>query len=134
MRRILGATVIDDCYNSNPAALRAMTETLMSVPAKRRIVVAGEMLELGRESRRLHYECGEFIARRGVDIVVGVRGQALSIAAGAKDAGADSLFLETPEDAGAWLRGNLRAGDAVLLKASRGVKLERALEVLESEP
>jgi UDP-N-acetylmuramoyl-tripeptide--D-alanyl-D-alanine ligase len=68
---------------------------------------------------------------RGIDLVVGVRGEAASIVEGAKSTGAEAIFVPTPEEAGAWLQENLRAGDAVLLKASRGVRLERALEVLQ---
>ncbi|MGH9615385.1 MAG: UDP-N-acetylmuramoyl-tripeptide--D-alanyl-D-alanine ligase [Acidobacteriaceae bacterium] len=126
-----GATLINDCYNSNPAALRAMVDTLLTLPAERRIVVAGEMLELGPEGANLHYDCGEYMGQRGVNQVIGVRGEAASIVAGAKAAGAEGTFVATPEDAAAWLRENLRRGDAVLLKASRGVRLERALEVLQ---
>ena len=128
---IRGATLINDCYNSNPQALRAMVDTLLTLPAKRTIVVAGEMLELGPAGPRLHRECGEIMGTRGINMVVGVRGEAASIVEGAKTAGADAIFVETPEEAGAWLRENLRPGDAVLLKASRGVRLERALEVLQ---
>lgn len=128
-----GATLINDCYNSNPQALRAMVDTLLTLPAKRTIVVAGEMLELGPESSKLHRECGETMGKRGVDLVVGVRGEAASIVAGAKAAGAEAMFVPTPEDAGTWLRENLQLGDAVLLKASRGVRLERALEVLQGK-
>lgn len=129
--RLRGATLIDDCYNCNPQALQAMVKTLLTIPAQRRIVVAGEMLELGPESPRLHYESGRSMAALGVDLVLGVRGEAASIVAGAEAAGAAALFVEAPEDAGAWLRNHLRTGDAVLLKASRGVRLERALEVLQ---
>jgi len=113
--------------------MRAMVDTLLTLPAERTIVVAGEMLELGPEGSRLHRECGEYMGTRGINLVVGVRGEAASIVEGAKAAGAEAMFVATPEDAGAWLRKNLRSGDAVLLKASRGVRLERALEVLERE-
>ena len=125
-----GATVINDCYNSNPAALDAMVDALLAVPAERHFVVAGEMLELGPEGAELHRQCGRRIAERGVDGVVGVRGLAAELVA---EAGSAGVFVKTPAEAGAWLLANLRAGDAVLLKASRGVKLEGALEVLEAD-
>ena len=131
--QIRGATLINDSYNSNPQALRAMVETLLTLPAKRTIVLAGEMLELGPDGSRLHRECGEMMGKHGINLVVGVHGEAASIVDGAKAAGAEAIFVPTPEEAGAWLRENLRAGDAVLLKASRGVRLERALEVLQRE-
>jgi UDP-N-acetylmuramoyl-tripeptide--D-alanyl-D-alanine ligase len=90
-------------------------------------VIAGEMLELGPEGEALHRACGERIASRGVDCVVGVRGLARELAKGAGDR---AVFVDSPEEAGEWMRANLRAGDLVLLKGSRGVRLERALEAL----
>ena len=122
-----GATVINDCYNSNPRALDAMVDALLAMPASRHIVVAGEMLELGPEGERLHRACGEYMAELGVDIVVGVRGLAKALVEGATQGGVSATFVATPEEAGEWLRQNLQPGDAVLLKASRGVKLECAL-------
>lgn len=126
-----GATIINDCYNSNPEALKAMIQALMTMPGDRHILVAGEMLELGRESASLHADCGEAAAEADIDIVIGVRGNAAHIVEAAKLAGAEALFVETPELAGAWLKRNLREKDVVLLKASRGVRLERALDELE---
>jgi UDP-N-acetylmuramoyl-tripeptide--D-alanyl-D-alanine ligase len=123
-----GAEIVNDTYNSNPKALDGMVEALRKTEAKRRIVVAGEMLELGPEGARLHEACGEAMA--GVDVVVGVRGLARELVAGAREVGVAAEFVESPERAGEWLRANLREGDVVLLKASRGVKLERALEAL----
>src|SRR5487761_1182154 len=131
--QLRGATLLNDCYNSNPQALKAMVDTLLALPARRKIVVAGEMLELGPDAPRIHSECGEYMAKQGVGLIVGVRGEAPSTVAGAQAAGTAAIFLATPEEAGAWLRENLQAGDAVLLKASRGVRLERALEVLQRE-
>jgi UDP-N-acetylmuramoyl-tripeptide--D-alanyl-D-alanine ligase len=128
---IRGATLINDSYNSNPEALKSMIRTLAGVPARRRILVAGEMLELGPEAAALHVACGKAAAQAGIDIVVGVRGNAWHIVDAAQQGGAEALFLETPEAAGEWLRTNLEPGDAVLLKGSRGVRLERALEVLQ---
>ncbi len=126
-----GARLINDTYNSNPMALTSMVRALLSAEAKRRIVVAGEMLELGTQGSVLHRECGE--AMRGVAAVIGVRGLAKDLVAGAQSAGvSEAVFVETPEAAGAWLRENLREGDVVLLKASRGVRLERALEGLSA--
>ena len=130
-RKIRGATIIDDCYNSNPEALKSMITTLASIDAPRRILVAGEMLELGRDSSELHRSCGEFAGRQGIDLVLGVRGKAVFIVDGAAEAGAKAVFVETPEAAGDWLCAEIRAGDAVLVKASRGVQLERAIRVLE---
>ena len=122
-----GATIINDCYNSNPRALDAMVDALLAVKAARRIVVAGEMLELGPDAAALHAACGRRMGEGGIELVVGVRGLARAIVDAAGANGSEALFVETPEEAAAWLEKNLRAGDAVLLKASRGVHLERAL-------
>lgn len=121
------ATLINDCYNSNPRALDAMVDALMSMPAERHIVVAGEMLELGPETEALHAACGRRMAERGVTQVVAVRGAAAALAQAAREAGLDAVFLPDAKAAGQWLEANVCAGDAVLLKASRGVKLEQAL-------
>ena len=136
-----GATLINDCYNSNPEALQSMIRTLAAVPAHRRILVAGEMLELGARTAELHRDCGRAAAAMGIDVVLGVRGLAAQIVAGAQAAVADeaqgsrmeALFLDSPQAAGEWLKANLREGDAVLLKASRGVRLEQALAELTAD-
>ena len=76
---VRGATIINDSYNSNPEALKAMIGTLASMPIRdsgRRILVAGEMLELGPESATLHTACGKAAAEAGIKIVAGVRGYA----------------------------------------------------------
>jgi UDP-N-acetylmuramoyl-tripeptide--D-alanyl-D-alanine ligase len=71
---------------------------------------------------------------QGIVLVLGVRGLASYLVEAATVAGTVAIFFETPELAGAWLRDNLRPGDVVLLKASRGVRLERALELLKPNP
>lgn len=132
VEKLGGSTIVNDCYNSNPKALRAMVDALVSLPAKRRIVVAGEMLELGPTGGALHRECGEYIASRNIDVLIGVRGLAASMVEAARVKGMKASFMATPEDAGEWLANEVREGDAVLLKASRGVRLEKALEVWKS--
>jgi UDP-N-acetylmuramoyl-tripeptide--D-alanyl-D-alanine ligase len=121
-------TIINDCYNCNPKALEAMVDALAAMPAKRRIVVAGAMLELGPAGDDLHRQAGEHIAKRKIDVLLGVRGQAKEMVEAARRAGMQAEFVATPEEAGEWLAGETRDGDVVLLKASRGVKLERALD------
>ena len=122
-------TVINDCYNSNPKALSVMMDALAAMPAKRRIVVAGEMLELGPASQEMHRQAGGHAAKIKIDVVVGVRGQAQALVEQARRAGARAEFVATPQEAGEWLARETRDGDVVLLKASRGVKLEGAVEV-----
>src|SRR6201997_819020 len=79
--QISGATILNDSYNSNPEALRSMIRTLAARPARRRILIAGEMLELGEQAPQLHAACGKAAADAGLDIVVGVRGNAQHLAA-----------------------------------------------------
>lgn len=129
---IAGAAILNDSYNSNPEALRSMIRTLAARPATRRILIAGEMLELGEQAPQLHAACGKAAAEAGLDIVVGVRGNAQHLAAAACWGGVASLFLPDAEIAGQWMAENLREGDVVLVKGSRGVHLERAIEVLKN--
>jgi UDP-N-acetylmuramoyl-tripeptide--D-alanyl-D-alanine ligase len=121
-------TVINDCYNSNPKALEAMVDALAALAAKRRIVVAGEMLELGPAGEEMHRNAGQHIAEKKIDVLVGVRGLARAMVEGARQSGTPAEFVTAPEEAGEWLAREARDGDVVLLKASRGVKLEKALE------
>ena len=126
---VAGATVINDCYNSNPRALDSIVDALAAMKVKsRRIVIAGEMLELGPATDDLHRRCGVHMAERKVDVLVGVRGAARQMVEAASAKGMRAEFVETPEEAGQWLVREVRPGDLVLLKASRGVRLEKALE------
>jgi UDP-N-acetylmuramoyl-tripeptide--D-alanyl-D-alanine ligase len=131
-----GATILNDCYNSNPEALRSMIRTLAARPARRRILVAGEMLEMGEHGPALHTACGKAAAEAGLDLVAGVGGNAEHLAAAACKGGVAALFLPDAEAAGRWLLMNLQPRDVVLVKGSRGVHLERTIEALTklSEP
>lgn len=131
---IAGTEILNDSYNSNPEALRSMIQTLAARPARgRRILVAGEMLEQGRQGPELHTACGAAAAAAGLDMVLGVQGNARHLAAAACSGGVASLFLADAEAAGRWLAANLEPGDVVLVKGSRGVHLERAIEILQKE-
>ena len=126
-----GVTILNDCYNSNPEAVRAMLDTLREIPARRRIAVLGEMRELGRWTEPLHQEIGRQVAACGVHVLVGIRGAARDIAETAVQAGlpaSAAFFFSDPEPAGDFLKEIAREGDAVLFKGSRGTHVERALE------
>lgn len=125
--------VVNDCYNSNPKALAAMIDALAGMKASRRIVVAGEMLELGPAAEEMHRDAGRHAGERKIDFLLGVRGLAKAAVEGARDAGTRAEFVATPEEAGEWLARETRDGDVVLLKASRGVKLEKALEIWKAQ-
>jgi len=130
---VRGATILNDSYNSNPEALQSMIRTLAAYPAKRRILVAGEMLELGSYAAAFHTASGKAAADAHIDLVVGVRGNAEHLATAACAAGVEAIFLSDATAAGEWLKQNLRAGDVALVKGSRGVHLERALEILDPD-
>jgi UDP-N-acetylmuramoyl-tripeptide--D-alanyl-D-alanine ligase len=127
-----GFVVVDDSYNSNPRALIEMVTTICANDdGKRKIVVAGEMLELGVTGAALHREAGRRIAELGVDLLIGVRGLAREIVEGARAAGLNAesaIFCETPNEAADILTREASAGDLILIKGSRGVKTEIVVE------
>ena len=126
-----GILVFNDCYNSNPDAARAMLAVLRDTPAKRRIAVLGEMLELGPWAEPLHRDVGDYAAACGIDVLVGLRGAACYMLDAAKRSGlrADAaFFFDDPVPAGRLARSLAQPGDAILFKGSRGVHVERALE------
>jgi UDP-N-acetylmuramoyl-tripeptide--D-alanyl-D-alanine ligase len=132
-----GFTVINDCYNSNPVALAAMVELLASTPAAgRHLLAAGEMLELGAASAELHREAGRAAAANGkLDWIIGVQGDAESFVRGAVEAGqpaARAKFFAASAEAGAFLENLIERGDVLLVKGSRGVRMERIVEALDS--
>ncbi len=130
-----GAALINDSYNSSPAALHAMVAVLAATPNfQRRILAAGEMRELGAASPALHFEAGVFAAKTGkVDWIIGVEGDAEEILEGAASAGvprAQTRFFSSSEGAAKFLEEFITAGDVLLVKGSRGVKMERIVEAL----
>lgn len=128
---VAGVTVVDDTYNANPRAMCAALELLGSLPAAgRRVFVAGDMLELGERSASEHEAVGQKAASHGVDVLVGVGEEASRAVSAAREAGVDAVALPDAAAAAEWLARELRRGDVVLLKGSRGVALERAVEGL----
>ncbi|HYW71158.1 MAG TPA: UDP-N-acetylmuramoyl-tripeptide--D-alanyl-D-alanine ligase [Pyrinomonadaceae bacterium] len=131
-----GFTVVDDSYNSNPRSLLSMVHTLAEArdQVKRRLVIAGEMLELGPESPQMHREAGHEIARLGIDLVWGVRGFAADLIAGAREAGAAATRLfESSDEAAAAAVAEIRAGDLVLVKGSRSVETDKVVKALKQK-
>lgn len=128
LRDVGGVTVLNDAYNANPASMKSALETLLALPAKgRRIAVLGDMRELGPTSDKLHEEVGEFAARCHVDALVCVGPHSQHIAAVAKRIGMAEDRVQTfpdSESAAREVPKILRDGDLVLLKASRGTRLE----------
>lgn len=130
-----GFRVVDDSYNSNPRSLLSMVRTIVdgSGESKRRIVIAGEMLELGPNAAGLHREAGREMARLGVDVVWGVRGLAEELVAGAKEAGLKEVrFFDDSTEAAAAIIGELTEGDLVLIKGSRGVATDKVVRAIRN--
>ncbi|HEV7920619.1 MAG TPA: UDP-N-acetylmuramoyl-tripeptide--D-alanyl-D-alanine ligase [Thermoanaerobaculia bacterium] len=128
-----GATIYDDTYNSNPYALGRALDLLRQAEAMRRIAVIGDMLELGEQELDYHRESGKLIPRE-IDVVIGVGRRAQALLDGAREAGFPELHhFDDAESAGAFLRDFIRTGDLVLIKASRGIGLDRIVTMLEKE-
>ena len=126
-----GLLILDDSYNANPASLSAALEVLKELRRSgRKVVVLGDMLELGIRSEELHAQGGRWVMESGADALVTVGPLARKALDGAREAGLPSNAghsFETPEEAGEFLSGFVRPGDAVLLKGSRGIQMERVL-------
>ena len=128
-----GVTVIDDCYNANPMSMRAALDDLAATAGEgRRVAVLGDMLELGPDELRFHAEIGAHAAAQGVDLLVAVGDRSRATAEAFGAAGEAQLAADAAQ-AAALVPKLVRAGDTVLVKASRGVGLERVAEALLDE-
>ncbi|HUY14444.1 MAG TPA: UDP-N-acetylmuramoyl-tripeptide--D-alanyl-D-alanine ligase [Terriglobia bacterium] len=132
-----GVVLINDSYNSNPKAMERMLETLRDWPCRgRRIVVAGEMLELGPSSPQLHREVGAICTRNGIDWLAAVQGDARYFLDGARQAGfalERMAYFDRAREAAEFCCGLLAPGDVVLVKGSRGVHLEELVNALRGD-
>jgi len=129
-----GATIYDDTYNSNPYALKRTLELMEQADvAGRRIAVIGDMLELGEREHEYHRQSGLEVPK-GIDVIVGVGPRSQKLLDGAREAGFDQLHhFDDAASAGAFLKDFIREGDLVLIKASRGIGLDRIVTMLEKE-
>ncbi|MFO8237097.1 MAG: UDP-N-acetylmuramoyl-tripeptide--D-alanyl-D-alanine ligase [Prochlorococcaceae cyanobacterium] len=129
---LAGVQLLDETYNASPEAVLASLELLAAQPAHRRYAVLGTMLELGERSVELHRQVAERAVQLGLDglvlVVAGAEGEAMAAVADALPRLAQATG---PDQAAGCLAGWLQPGDAVLLKASRGVALERMIEPLQ---
>ncbi len=126
-----GITIWNDCYNSNPDAVKAMLDLLRDTAKGRRIAVLGEMRELGHWAEPLHTALGLYAVESGISVLIGIRGAARFTVESALKAGLSdraALFFEDPESAGTALRQIAQPGDTILFKGSRGTRVELALE------
>ncbi|HEY4633249.1 MAG TPA: cyanophycin synthetase, partial [Candidatus Limnocylindrales bacterium] len=132
--RLRTVTVIDDSYNASPGSVLAALDVLAGLPG-RPVAVLGEMLELGDEHEAGHHAVGESVAGTA-DLLVVVGHGARGIAEGAAAAGMDPARIHLVGDGEAaleTLRPRLRDGDVVLVKASRGIELDRLVDALRLE-
>jgi UDP-N-acetylmuramoyl-tripeptide--D-alanyl-D-alanine ligase len=135
-----GLVVVNDAYNANPASMKAALDALAAIGEKsgrRTVAVLGEMLELGEESEEQHADVGDHAAGSGLGVLVTVGAAADAIAAGARRTrGWQGEIVATAgrDEAGRWLRHNVGARDAVLVKASRGAALEHLADALLDGP
>jgi UDP-N-acetylmuramoyl-tripeptide--D-alanyl-D-alanine ligase len=137
LKRIGGLTVLDDCYNANPSSTRTSLATLGGMRTQgRRIAVLGDMLELGGEGERLHREVGNYLVEMGVDELFTFGSLSRHINQGARDKGMPRNkahhFADFDLMCGELLK-SVSAGDVVLVKASRGMRLERVFEFLKDK-
>ncbi len=126
--------VILDCYNANPASMIAAGEVLGELQGpSRTVMVVGDMLELGERGPELHEAVGKAIGRQTLSVVIGVGAMGKLVAQAAEGRDTSVVLFDTPEQAKADIAGLLQPGDTVLLKASRGMKLEDLLEPIEAQ-
>jgi UDP-N-acetylmuramoyl-tripeptide--D-alanyl-D-alanine ligase len=131
-RRAGALHILDDTYNANPASVRAALETLKAATGvRRRVVVLGDMLELGEIAERAHREAGQAVVLSGAVEFIGVGRYARDAVEAAREAGLrESHHTNTFEDTMALLLKRLAPGDAVLVKGSRGMRMERVVDAL----
>jgi len=128
-----GVRILDETYNSNPKAMERALETLQSIPAARKVVAAGDMLELGDSEREAHRWMGELVTRSGVELFVAVGSLSELSAESARRAGlAEAHHFADAALAAPWLAAVLKPGDLVLVKGSRGIGMERVVETIRS--
>ncbi len=127
-----GVTLIDDSYNSNPKALRRALESAATLKARRHWAILGDMLELGPTAPELHRQAGRDALELGFRPVVGVGLLASELVTEVRAGGGDGEWFADASAAVAWVRDNVRPGDAILVKGSRGIALDAVVAALLS--
>ena len=134
MRTAGGVQFIEDCYNASPDSVRAALQTLADLPARRRIAVLGDMLELGDTASEAHRQSGLLAAQKGADMLLTYGERSRETAQAAEENGVpDVRHFESKDALAQYLLSVLRADDAVLVKGSRGMRMEDILEKLYGE-
>ena len=128
-----GVDVIEDCYNANPDSMKAALAMFREYPCKRRFALLGDMLELGEMSGPAHAEAGRQAAEYGVDVLLCYGPESARMAEAAGAAGVKAAHVASYREAADALLSQMQPGDALLVKASRGMALEKALEIFYNE-
>ena len=128
-----GVDVIEDCYNANPDSMKAALAMFREYPCKRRFALLGDMLELGEMSGPAHAEAGRQAAEYGVDVLLCYGPESARMAEAASAAGVKAAHVASYREAADALLSQMQPGDALLVKASRGMALEKALEIFYNE-
>ena len=125
-------TIMDDCYNANPVSTKAGIDVLIQTD-ERKVAILGDMFELGADERKMHYEVGEYAAKKGIDCIICAGELAKEYYDGAKAAGKKEnlYYFPSRDEAIENLKDIVKANDAILVKASHGMKFEKIVEVLK---
>jgi UDP-N-acetylmuramoyl-tripeptide--D-alanyl-D-alanine ligase len=129
-----GIGIVNDAYNANPASMQAALRTLAEIPSHgKKVAVLGDMFELGRHSRRQHWELGKTAAKVKLDQLYLLGRQANAVRRGALSSGmaaAKIIIGKNHRDIAIQLRARVQSGDWLLIKGSRGMKMEKILDEL----
>ncbi|MDR1759809.1 MAG: UDP-N-acetylmuramoyl-tripeptide--D-alanyl-D-alanine ligase [Fibrobacter sp.] len=139
VRRGKGFQIVADCYNANPSSTKMALETIGNIEnGSRRIAILGDMLELGKDSKKLHYEIGRLVPEMNFDMLLAVGNDAEEFQKGARAGGLSAdkaLYFKTVAEVNEFLQDHVSRGDLILIKGSRGMKLEQVLDfLLKQEP
>ena len=128
-------TVVEDCYNASPDSMKASLEMFRELDAKggRKFALLGDMLELGELEKTAHEQVGGWAARAGLTTLVALGSASRYMVQAAQEQGLQAVWCENQQSAFEWLSQNLKPGDFLLAKASRGMKLENILKALYGE-
>jgi len=124
-----GYTILSDCYNANPNSTASAIDSLVTLPG-RKVCVLGDMLELGPETKNLHYKTGGYAAKKGADLVIGCGELSRFTYEGAKDAGCEAMYFAGKAALMEEIKSIVRSGDCVLVKASHSLAFEDIVEHL----
>lgn len=137
IKGIKNSLIFDDTYNSSPIALEAAVNTLVEFPAKRKVAVLGDMLELGKYTIDAHKEAGRIVCEKKIDLLfaVGPRSKFTAEEARARGFNPENIFeFSNSDEAGEIVREKIQAGDLILVKGSQSMRMEKVVEKIMARP